>query len=80
MHDEYVFGTDTVESEWLHKELFDAFYRDLEVIGAEGMVGMRKPVEKKLHALTRAIDHFEQREEYEKCAFIKSVLQAVVTG
>lgn len=78
MHDEYAFGHERVESDWLHGELFDAFYRDLEIIGADGMMEMRKPLEKKVWALTRARDHFEHKEEYEKCRFIQSVLARVV--
>lgn len=76
-YNNYAFGNERAESDFLHDELFNAFYRDLLEVGAEGMKQMRKPNEKKVQALTRALDHFQSREEYEKCGFIKSVIDQI---
>lgn len=77
MYDEYVFKGMRTESDWLHDELFNVFYSDLEAIGPEGVLALRKPTSEKVTALTRALHHFEAREDYEKCGYIKSILEVV---
>jgi|694.fasta_scaffold19139_9 hypothetical protein len=77
LHDEHLFGDSRIENEFLEWALFDAYYRDLERIGSVGMQRLRKPRKKKIESLTRALYFFQKREDYERCAFIKQVLDDV---
>lgn len=79
MYDGYVFK-DTkhhVSDVELHNMLFDTFYRDLCDIGVEGYKQVRKTKETKIETLKRVIQHYELLEEYERCAFVKQILDEI---
>jgi len=77
MYNEYVFQNEVVENDKLHSLLFDAFYRDLCAIGVEGFKQIRKTKEKKIETLKRVIQYYESVEEYERCVFVKQVLDEI---
>jgi hypothetical protein len=61
----------------IHNGMFDAFYRDLKAIGLEGMKALRKTKKVKIESLNRSIRHYEGLQEYERCQFLKSVLDGI---
>ena len=78
-YNNYVFRPESdqdAEAE-LHNQLFNAFYRDLEIIGLEGMKALRKQKQVELDCLNRSIRHYGGLQEYERCQFLKSVLDGI---
>lgn len=78
-YNNYVFRPDSEQDAdpEMHNRLFDVFYHDLKAIGADGMKALRKPIASKLMSIDRSIRHYEDLQEYERCAFLKSVRDAL---
>ena len=78
-YDNYVFRPESEQDAEtsMHNGLFDVFYRDLVAIGLEGMKALRKPKKAKVDSLERSIRHYEGLQEYERCQFLKSVLDGI---
>jgi|688.fasta_scaffold273568_1 hypothetical protein len=75
--------TELIDNDRMTSFLYESFYRDLVVLGEEKFLKSRAKLlskEGKIKALTRAIDYFSQShiEEYEKCAFMKNLLNKLV--
>lgn len=72
-----------IDNEKLTKFLYESFYRDLVDLGGENFIKSKSKYltkENKIKSLTRAIQYFSQPniEEYEKCAFMKNLLNKLL--